>query len=271
MYLHGVYTPAKQPKAIALITHGYAEHADRYTPLVKMLTRHHISTYRYDHFGHGKSTGPRAQVNVNDLVRQHYRVRQQIQEQHQLPLFLIGHSMGGLITAASTLAKPDGVAGVVLTGPALGINPSLPGPVADALYEAGKLLPKIPASPFDPSGLSFDPKVVEHYKHDPLNYVGPVPLLTGSSMAALGKRVVERAPHWSPDTLIIVGESDEIVDQKAIHEFQQSAGKAQPAQPNVDLMTIPAAKHEVLNEAEGPVLMALIAEWISQRCQADGK
>ncbi|MBV7363431.1 lysophospholipase [Actinomycetaceae bacterium TAE3-ERU4] len=263
MTLHGKVDPTENPCAVALIAHGYAEHLGRYQRLTEALNRAGITVYRYDHHGHGKSAGPRANVDVNDLVRQHYRARKQIEQLHpNLPLFLIGHSMGGLITAASALGRPNAIAGVVLSAPALGANTSLKGPLADAVYELGRLLPKIPAGKLNPNALSNDPGIVEEYLNDPLNYNGSVPLLTGASIVALGQRILEHCPKWTPDTLILQGQNDTIVSLEATRRFAQDAGTTADVPPTIDYVEVPDAQHEVLNETEGPILMSLISQWI---------
>ncbi|OKL48274.1 hypothetical protein BSR29_01700 [Boudabousia liubingyangii] len=266
MALHGRIDKAPNEAAIVLIAHGYAEHLGRYDELVKHLNRAGLTCYRYDHEGHGKSEGKRARVDVNDLVRQHYRVRQQIRAAHpSTPLFLLGHSMGGLITAASAVGRPDDIAGVILSSPALGTNPSLSGPVSDALYEVSKFVPSIPVAPFKVEGISRTQKVVDSYLEDPLNYVGPVQMLTGASMMALGHRVMELAPRWTPDTLILQGDRDDVVSVSATREFASKAGTEVEFPPTIDYVEVPEAYHEIFNEPEGPVMMTLVAQWIKDQ------
>lgn len=267
MYIHGTVNRPDNPIGTILIAHGYAEHSGRYQRLTEVLVQHNFVVYRYDHPGHGLSDGTRATVDVNNLVREHYRIRQQIRQlEADLPLFLLGHSMGGLITAASTLAQPDDIAGVVLSGPALGLSPSSPIPIADALYEAGKLIPRLPVKGFDADVISRDHTVVENYLNDPLNYIGSVPLLTGASMSALGHRVQERMREWTPDVLFLQGAEDNLVDINVAREFSRQAGTNRPVRPSVDYIEIPVAQHEVFNEPEGPVFMTLAAQWLKERC-----
>ncbi|OKL48752.1 alpha/beta hydrolase [Boudabousia marimammalium] len=267
MYLYGTVKAAEKPIGVVLLVHGYAEHSGRYRELIEELNQHDLTVVTYDHASHGLSEGPRAQVDVNDLLRQHYRVRKQVREMFpNLPLFLLGHSMGGLITAASVLTQPDDIAGVVLSGPALGLRPSLPIPVTEALYQLGKWLPSLPMSPFDEDGISYDRANVQDYLDDPLNYVGSVPLLTGSSMANLGLRLRDKFAKWTPDALVLQGADDDIVDIQIVRKFAAEAGTAHDVRPVIDYVEIPDSRHELYREAQGPVFNTLTAQWIQQRC-----
>ena len=88
--------PAKQPKAVLLIAHGYAEHSGRYAQFAQYMNDQNVSVYALDHRGHGKSGGERANVSVfrsfvNDLARFSDVVRE-LEPVH--PRILLGHSGG---------------------------------------------------------------------------------------------------------------------------------------------------------------------------------
>ena len=85
------------PKAITVIVHGLCEHLGRYDYLTQKLNDRNFGVYRFDHRGHGKPDGKRAFYNnfhemiddVNEVVKL------QKKENPGIPVFLIGHSMGG--------------------------------------------------------------------------------------------------------------------------------------------------------------------------------
>eukprot|EP00658_Telonema_sp_P-2_P040964 TRINITY_DN29296_c0_g1_i3.p1 TRINITY_DN29296_c0_g1~~TRINITY_DN29296_c0_g1_i3.p1 ORF type:complete len:190 (+),score=53.35 TRINITY_DN29296_c0_g1_i3:77-646(+) len=95
------------------------------------------------------------------------------------PLFILGHSMGGLIGAhaaqRASQGELAGFRGAVLSGPALTPDPEIAGPM---LIKVGGVLsemfPKVPLDGIPAQFVSRDPVVVEHYLNDPLNYVGGI-------------------------------------------------------------------------------------------------
>ena len=109
--------PAEQPRANILLTHGFGEYSARYHRLIEALNQAGYSVYTYDHRGHGQSGGARAVNDVALLVQDHLALRESLRTLPE-PLFAFGHSLGGLVTAASYLQDPRGAAGVVLSSPA---------------------------------------------------------------------------------------------------------------------------------------------------------
>ena len=113
-------TGEETPFGTVLLSHGYAEHSGRYAHLRSALTRAGYDVAYYDHAGHGTSEGPRARVDVGTLIRDFGDARRATLAHARTPdLFLFGHSMGGLIAAASTILDPTRLRGTILSAPAL--------------------------------------------------------------------------------------------------------------------------------------------------------
>ena len=106
-----------------LLTHGFAEYAERYVAhyhsLVPKLNALGFDVYGWDMAGHGRSPGARGVADLRKAVADHRAARAKLNDK---PLFVFGHSLGGLVTAASVAEDQDGVAGVVLSAPALLIS-----------------------------------------------------------------------------------------------------------------------------------------------------
>src|SRR6187200_1472381 len=105
------WLPDGPVRDVIAIAHGYAEHGGRYGNLVERLVPLGFAIYALDHRGHGRSEGPRGHVGrfaefIADLHA--FRVRVE-EEQRGKPLFMLGHSMGGLITAHYLLVHSSGV------------------------------------------------------------------------------------------------------------------------------------------------------------------
>lgn len=152
---------------VAVIAHGYGEHARRYDHVAERLIDEGAEVYAPDHFGHGRSGGQRVAVEVfDDFARDLDTVVDHAAAEHPgLPLVLIGHSMGGAIaTRFVQLGGVRKIDALVLSGPYIGGNPDL---------QALALLDPIPDVPIDPASLSRDPATGDAYVADELVHHGP--------------------------------------------------------------------------------------------------
>lgn len=151
-------------KAVIVVVHGLCEHLGRYDYLAKRLNECGFGIYRFDHRGHGKSEGPRVFFNnFNELIDDVNEIVELAKKENPfLPIFVIGHSMGGFAVTSFGTKYPGKVNGFVTSG-ALTRNNA----------QAGANLPKdLPVDFYFPNELSAgvcsDPVVVEAYSNDPL-------------------------------------------------------------------------------------------------------
>lgn len=259
-----------QPRSTILLLHGYAEHSGRYSRVIERFAAAGFDVFSYDQQGHGKSEGKRARVDVADLIADHRVARMMVGERKRTEnLMLFGHSMGGLVTAASALIDPSGVDAVVLSGPAFRQFPETAHVVSRMGYRLARLLPGVPMVKLDAGLVSRDPLAVRKYERDPLNYHGRVPLLTGASMAVQGCRVLDHARLWDSKLPLLVmhGEDDGLANVDGSREFVASARLAgAPAR----LVTIPGAYHELLQELERDDLQDQMVEWMIDQLAESG-
>ena len=107
------------PRAEILITHGFGEHSGRYGALTEHLLKHGYSVTAYDHRGHGLSDGLPGHVESfaeydDDLAKLISSVRLRDQA---TSLFVIGHSMGGLIALRYAARKSATLSGAIISAP----------------------------------------------------------------------------------------------------------------------------------------------------------
>ncbi|MCD4550297.1 MULTISPECIES: alpha/beta hydrolase [unclassified Schaalia] len=259
------FADTENPRGIVLVAHGYGEHQGRYTFFHDALQRDGYDVAYYDFYGHGKSGGPRSCVDVGKLIRDHSRARQQVLQQSRTShLFLFGHSMGGLISVASAILHPQNLSGVVLTGPALRPLPAVPAEVARSLLSAARYVPGLPVALTkrtpESSLLSRNPDVQRAFDADPLCYHGPVPLLTASTMVVQGDEVLQRCAHLSVPTLIFHGTEDRLTAPEASRQLIDGATAA--GNGDAHLRLVDGARHEVLQEVEGPGIIRDILLWL---------
>ncbi len=153
--------PAKA-KAIIVIVHGLCEHLGRYEYITQKLTDRYFGVYRFDHRGHGKSEGkPIFYNDFNEMIDDvSFVVELAKKENPTLPVFLIGHSMGGFAVTTFGMKYPTKVKGIVASGAATRLNGASPIPYNMPVdsYFSNELADLVCS----------DPSVVEAYKNDPL-------------------------------------------------------------------------------------------------------
>src|SRR4029079_773804 len=129
-----------------------------------------------DHRGHGRSDGKRTFVKSyaryqSDILQ----FRQLVEQQHAgLPLFVLGHSMGGNLALGHVLDHQAGVRGLALSAPALAIGSSLSPTKIKLLMMIAKVARGLRPEALDAEAISRDPAVVAAYRADPLVYSGKI-------------------------------------------------------------------------------------------------
>ncbi|MFL5845860.1 MAG: alpha/beta hydrolase [Solirubrobacteraceae bacterium] len=237
---------------VALLSHGYGEHARRYEHLAAALVDDGAVVYAPDHHGHGLSDGERALVDdldhgVDDL---HLVFEQAAADNPGLPIVLIGHSMGGLIAARYGQRFGEGLAALVLSGPAVGGNPAL-----QMLAE----MDPIPEVPIDPAVLSRDPAVGQAYADDPLVYHGPFRRETLLGLGAAVEAVAAGPSFGALPAFWIHGADDQLVPlehtRPAIEAVKGSSFEEK---------IYPGARHEVFNETNRDEVVADVLAFVGR-------
>jgi alpha-beta hydrolase superfamily lysophospholipase len=261
--LHALRWPADRPRAALLLSHGLGEHAGRYAALARDLAPRGIEVHALDHRGHGRSGGARAYVDrfsrfVDDFEA--FRLHAVDALPAGLPVFVLGHSLGGLIALRWLEAHPEaGLAGAVLSAPLLGVKTKAPRWKLALSGMLSRLLPWLPLSnEIDPAELSGDPAYVRSYREDPLVHARITPRLYTEMMAAIGDAVAERGRLALPLLFLVPG-ADSIVREEETLRF--AAGLA----GDVTVRRYPGFRHESLNELERARPVADVAGWIEAR------
>jgi alpha-beta hydrolase superfamily lysophospholipase len=150
---------------VVVLCHGYGEHSGRYEHVAARLVADGAVVYAPDHAGHGRSDGERVLIpDMEAVVDDVELVASTARAEHpDVPVAVLGHSMGGIIATRYAQRYP-GFAALALSGPAIGGNPGIA-----ALLE----MDPMPEVPIDPAVLSRDPSVGEAYLADDLVWHGP--------------------------------------------------------------------------------------------------
>jgi len=219
--------PAGRPRAAVLLVHGYAEHCGRHGVLAQTFAERSALVFAYDQRGFGRSGGRRAYVEtfdryLDDLDRVLAAVRSRTPE---VPLFLFGHSMGGLVVLKYVLDRaPASLAGLLLSAPALEVNPDLAPMLRRVAQLLGRIAPRLPTVRSPEGAISRDPAVVRHAHDDPLNYHGRIPARTGAELLRAGKSVRARLEAVEHPFLVLHGTDDRLASPLWSRRLYDRAG-----------------------------------------------
>lgn len=260
------WLPKGDIKALILVVHGLGEHSGRYTNLVNHVIPLDYGVYSWDHIGHGRSDGMRKYIDrfpdFTNVVAQYF---QQIKLAHpELPIFILGHSMGGLITADYLLDHQADFKGAIFSAPALkvagGVNPF-------TLY-GGKLLsaiyPKFGMAPLDSSAITRDLKVLEESRKDPLTNYGKTSVRLLAELVDAMARFKEEAKTLTLPILVLQGSDDQVVDPTGANLLYESVSSTDKT-----LKIYPDLYHEVFHEPERESVLADVEEWL-ERVNSEG-
>lgn len=254
---------APQPRGIVLIQHGYADYALRFVnehhQLIPRLLEQHLSVYAIDLWGHGYSPGNRGVLDVRDAVADHRRARALL-AQHQLPIILIGHSLGGFISVASALQDPEHIAGVVLLSPALPAQmPAIARGTANLL---ARIAPNaaIPLPDAPESGLARDRAYIQRATDDPLIYHSGVTNLVAATALDVNTSILEHRSHWGHPTLIQHGDADTWAPMSGSTSFVDAI-----TTQDKQFIRYPDGRHNLLCDDGAAAVWDDLSTWIHTR------
>jgi alpha-beta hydrolase superfamily lysophospholipase len=253
------WLPESEPRAILLIVHGLAEHSGRYMNVVHHFVPLGYAVYGIDHFGHGKSDGKRVYVERFDDYTNTLKVYFDMIHcwQPDKPIFLVGHSMGGLISAVYLLDHQAELAGAVLSGPAV----KVPGNVTPATDLVGKMLsaliPRFGLLGLDVNGVSRDPVVVQAYVSDPLVHTGKTTARLAAEMLKAMQNVSGQATRITLPIMIVQGSADKLVDPAGAQMLYDAVSSA-----DKEIRIYDGFYHEVFNEPEHDKVLRDVEIWL---------
>jgi alpha-beta hydrolase superfamily lysophospholipase len=254
------WAPA-EVRANVLLSHGLGEHGGRYARLARDLAAHGIAVWAPDHRGHGRSPGtrghvPRFQRFADDFeaFRRHVSPRMAA----EVPLFVYGHSLGGLVALRHLQTHPHGhYRGAVLSAPLLGFH------ARGAKWKTAlagvltRILPAVPlANEIDPGELSHDAEYVAAYRADPLVHPYITPRLYTEMLAAMESALAEGAALRLPLLFVLPG-ADPIVRTDAAEAFARGLGG------EVTVRVYDGMFHEAHNETDRARVVADVARWMA--------
>jgi acylglycerol lipase len=200
--------------------------------------------------GHGRSAGERVLIgDFEDVVTDVHAVARLARSAHPgLPLVLVGHSMGGLISARYAQRYGDTLAALVLSGPVIGAW-ELPGRLL--------ALDEIPDTPISPASLSRDPAVGAAYAADPLVWHGPMKRPTVEAFARTLETIAEGGDVGGLPLLWLHGDDDRLVPLPG-----SRVGVERLSGGHLTERIYPGARHEVFHETNKAQVFADLVRFL---------
>jgi alpha-beta hydrolase superfamily lysophospholipase len=217
------------------------------------------AVYSLDHFGHGRSDGQRVYVeSFNDYIEPLNTFFTMIRRwQPDKPIFILGHSLGGLIETYYLLDHQKEFTGAVVSAPSIKIQDT----ISPLTITMGKLLSKITPKAgllaLDAKAVSKDPAVVEAYVTDPLVYTGKITARLAAEMLRAMQRVTEEVGTISLPMIIVQGKADKLVDPKGAQMLYDKSSSTDKTLKMYD-----GLYHEVFNEPEREQVLTDVENWL---------
>ena len=253
---------AENPKANILLQHGLGEYTTRYvhqySELIPKLNELGFNVYGFDLPGHGYTKGVRGLVDLNQAVDMHLKARAAIPT--DLPLFLFGHSLGGLVTVGSIMKKQDGLAGAVVSSSAMQKPSSVFERTLAAMMVKLKPAGPMPLPRPGTEALTRDLELKAVIDADPLMDTGKAKNLVAKTTLDVSDQVWKWAENWKLPVLFIHGDKDTSTD----HRNSQALFKAIKARDK-NLLVYPGGYHELLNDTIKDEVMPAVLGWLRIR------
>lgn len=252
-------------RGLVVLMHGLNEHSERYSGFAKQLNANGFKVYGMDWIGHGGSDGLHAYVHslddaVSDLKSYLQKV---LADNPGLPCFCFGHSTGAAIILKAMLDPKieSRIAGVLVTSPAVGVQPSHPIFAVLAPIVAF-LLPRFQFSAANKKGMpvSRDPEALVAKYSDPLVYTGSIRVRTGYEILRISTHLQQNLKKLRVPFLVLHGTADTVTDPDASQKLYEEASSTDKT-----IKLLEGFLHDLLFEPERAEIVNDIIKWLNYR------
>jgi lysophospholipase len=243
--------------------HGYGDHCSRYEHFYRWLAERGVASAAFDFRGHGRSEGRRGHVARWEEFLEDLEVflrQSEMKRGEGPPVFLVGHSHGGLVMAKAAIDGLSGVAGAIFSCPYLKSAVPVPWWKGILARVGDRCLPAMAVpTGMRPEWLCGDQEMMEDSKNDPLGHRVATPRWFATMQRAQAE-VMERAGEFKWPMLMLIGKKDCVAVPEVGEEFYRRAGSSEKK-----LLVYPEMLHEVLREKEREEVFGEILLWMKER------
>ncbi|MEK6283146.1 MAG: lysophospholipase [Acidobacteriota bacterium] len=254
------WQPEGTPDGVVVIVPGFNSHSGQYLWVGEQFVARCLAVYAMDNRGRGRSDGERFYVEkiedyVDDVAT---LVRMAKAENPGLPVFLLGHSAGGVISCTYTLDHQSEIDGLICESFAYELP--VPDLVLSFLKGLSHITPHTHVFSLKNKDFSRDQQVVESMNNDPLIMGESQPAQTAAVMINADNRLREEFPNIRLPLLILHGTEDKATKPSGSQHFYEQAGSTDKT-----LKLYEGHFHDLLNDLDKEVVMADITSWIAAR------
>jgi alpha-beta hydrolase superfamily lysophospholipase len=250
-------------KAVVIIVHGLGEHSGRYLHVADALNQAGYICYSLDHSGHGNSEGKRVQVaNTRQFILDLKQYYDSIKAKYpNEKIFILGHSMGSVISLQFVYTYPDAIDALVVTGTATDVKSEQSSLLVTLLTAIHSFAPHLRlGQPLnDPAALTRNPEFQQLWIEDTLVNKGRTPISILKYILDTGEMLQEIAEKITVPILIMHGEADEIAPISGSRIMYKRIGSKDKT-----VKTWPEMHHEIMNEIGYEAVLKIIIEWVNQ-------
>lgn len=257
------WQPPGAPRAALVICHGVNSHGGQYKWPAEQFAKTGLAVYALDLRGRGKSEGERFYVeNVADYVSDVAGTVQIAKRRHPgLPVFLLGHSAGGVTSAVYVLDNAAELAGFICESFAFQVP--APGFALAAIKGLSHVAPRLPVLKLKNEDFSRDPRAVAALNDDPLTAGEVQPAMTVAALVRADERLREAFAQIKLPLLIMHGTDDKATVCQGSEFFYKTAGSQDKT-----LKLYEGHYHDLLNDIGKEQVVADITGWIDKRLPA---
>ena len=260
------WQPLDAPLAHVILLHSLGEYSGYYHDVATYLYQEDYSCYIPDLRGHGHSTGQRGHVEqFQDYLQDIKILITYLQEEvAAAPIFLIGHSIGGVIALMYALAHQQDIAAVVASSPALQMQMQIPGWRILLANLMARFAPKFTLhNHLNPKLLSHQAHITKTYRNDPLMHNHFTARWAVEYMKA-ATWLMDEARQLAVPVLILQGGSDKVTDPAASRTFFDRLGLEDKYYIEYETMY-----HDLLHEVDATSVLGDIESWLIPRLQPE--